>query len=137
VYDHQKIDVTQLISSVVPATLTNLGAYYCGYQPMKIRHLWATVTIVTAAAISVLTWKYRPTPGSDTGSSTIGTLSLPIAAAPGKNYYKKLTNDFTILPGSEVVISATGAATGTAAMGMILDPNWDAPGNNPSMIASA
>lgn len=138
-YDHQKIEVTQLVANAIATAADIAGSrYYCGYQPQKIRHLWATVVVVTAVAALVATWKYRPTPGSDTGSSTIGTLTIPIATAPGKNVYKKLTNDFTILPGSEVIVGFVAASgTGSVTVGMVLDPSWDAPGNNANMIASA
>lgn len=135
-YDHQKLDVINVVGqTLVPAA--NFGLFYVGYQPIVIDHLWATVTVVSAAAISVATWKYRPTPGSDTGSSTIGTLSIPVATAPGKSVYKKLATVFTALPGSEITVTTTGAATGNATMGFTCHPSWDAPTNNANMIASA
>ena len=138
-YDHQKIDFTMLRNNAIATAADIAGSlYYVGYQPIIIRHLWATVTVVTAVAALVATWKYRPTPQSDTGSSTIGTINVPIAAVVGKNYYKKLATPFTALPGSEITISFVAASgTGSVSAGMMIEPAWDSPTNNPNMIASA
>jgi len=140
-YDQQKIDITILPpTSLADAANIAASRFYCGYQPIIVRHLWATITAAVATANATATFKYRPTPGSDTGAVTLGTLVLPLATgAAGKQFFKKLTSELKMVPGSELILSFTGGsgAGGIAAFGISAEPSWDAPGNNANMIASA
>jgi len=129
---------------LVPTSLAdaaNIAAsrFYIGSQPVEIQQLWATVVANVATATSTTTFKYRPTPGSDTGSSTVGTIVMPVATGlAGKSFYKSI-NGFKAIPGSELILSFTGGsgAGGQAAFGIGAALSWDNPGNNPNAILSA
>jgi hypothetical protein len=136
-YDQQKIDVTMLVdTSIAPAANIAASRYYPGGQPIMIQQLWATITVVTAAAIVDIAFKYRPTPGSDTGAIAVGSLKVPIGTAPGKTVFKNVA-PVKMVPGGELVLTTTGAGTGSATVGFSGAPSWDTPSNNPNAIASA
>ena len=143
-YADQRIDAMVLPpTSVADAANVAASRFYVGYQPIIIRALWATITAAVVTATSTATFKYRPTPGSDTGATvTFGTIIIPIATGlAGKSFYKHLpaTVPVRLLPGSELIISFSGGsgAGGIVAYGISYEMSWDLPGNNPNMIASA
>lgn len=135
-YAHQMTEAHMGIPvSIVPADPLAGQRWFPFYSPVIVRAIAATITIVTAAAISTLTFKYRPTPGSAAGEVVIGTVVLPIGAVVGKTYFKDNLN-YKAMPGGEIVVQAAGAATGTVSLGMLVEPNWEHPANSPNSIAS-
>jgi hypothetical protein len=137
-YTDQRLDVALLTAaSIAPAADIAASRYYPAV-PVYPQQLWAVITTVTAVQVITLTYKYRPTPGSDTNAVTVGTLVIPVATAAGKVVYKNLTSQVKLNPGGELVVSAAGAsATGSATVGFSGSPSWESPGNNPNAIASA
>jgi hypothetical protein len=138
-YDQQKADITLLPPTSVADAAFVAGSRSYIATPAMVRALWATVTVAIVTAASVITFTYRPTPGSATGQVTLGTITIPNGTAAGKFVYKNLASAQKIMPGGEVVISFSGGsgAGGLAAVGITTDPSWDSPGNNPNAILSA
>jgi len=139
-YDQQKNDLTLLPpTSLADAAFVTASRAYPSI-PCYVRRLWAVVTATVVTAACVVTFTYRPTPGSATGQVTLGTLTIPNSTAPGKLLYKNLSGTPTkIVPGGELVVSFSGGsgAGGIAAVGCTTDPSWDSDGNNANAIASA
>lgn len=136
-YAHQTEEVTQLVANSLADAANVAGSrFYAGRQPRLVRSLWATITTVVSVAAVTVTWKYRPTPGSDTGAVTLGTLVLPNGTAAGKSVWKDVT-PLKLMPGSELIVSFTGGGAGNASLGFASSPAWDVPENNANAIASA
>lgn len=111
--------------------------HFVGYQPLNVRALWATVVVTPTVTAVILNYKFRPTPGSATGEVSLGTLTLPVGAAIGNQYYKKI-QEFKALPGGEIVVDMTQASTaGEACAGIFGEPAWDNVQSNAKMVASA
>lgn len=138
-YTHGQNDQQLAVAvSIAPADPLAGARWFPGYQKIKLRAIWATITTQTAAAIITLTFKYRPTPGSASGEIIIGTVVVPIGALVGKTYYRDIVaTDVPCPSGGEVVVQAAGAGTGNATVGITYEPTPDIPENNANMIASA
>jgi len=125
-----------VVSVVTTATGISMR-HIVGYKGIRVKAIWATIITAPTVTNVVASFKYRPTPGSATGEVVIGTLTLPVAAAIGKQYYKKLF-DYLALPGGELVVDITTASTaGAAAFGFFGEPQWANPLDNANQIASA
>jgi hypothetical protein len=137
-YTDQRLDVTQLVAASIAPAADIAASRYHPPNGAIANQLWAIITTVTAVQVITLTWKYRPTPGSDTNAVTVGTLNIPIATAVGKVVYKNLTSQVKMAAGGELIISAAGAsATGSATVGFSGYPSGESGPNNPNAIASA
>jgi hypothetical protein len=137
-YDHQQIDHTIVgaadVGSAADPIATALA--YVGSQPQMVRGIWATQTVAQTTAPAVLTFKYRPTPGSATNQVTIGTLTIPTGTAAGKQVYKDVT-PYLAMPGGQIVVQTDGGGEGNATLGYRHTPKWEHPSNNTNAIASA
>jgi hypothetical protein len=139
-YDQQKFDV-----ALLPPTSLADAAFIAGSRsypgtPLYIRRLWAVVTATVVTAACVVTFTYRPTPGSAAGQVTLGTLTIPNGTTPGKIVTKNLASSpQKIIPGGEIVVSFSGGsgAGGLAAVGVSGDPSWESDSNNANNIVSA
>jgi len=136
-YTDQKNDVVMAVANSVADAAFAAATRNHPATPATVRRLWATVTTVISTAASVITFTYRPTPGSATGQVTLGTLTIPNTTAVGKFLYKNLTSAQKIMPGGELVASFSGGSAGAATLGVTTDPSWDSEGNNTNAIASA
>lgn len=138
-YTDQKADITLLPPTSLADAAFIAGSRAYPSTPAIVRRLWATITAAVATAACVVTFTYRPTPGSATGQVTLGTLTLPNGTAAGKFVYKTLSTATKIMPGGELVLSFSGGsgAGGLAAVGVTTDPSWDSDSNNTNAIASA
>lgn len=77
---------------------------------------FAIKTATVSTGNIVVAFKKRPTVGSATGESTIGSLTIPTGIAAGKVYYKNISPvSFEI--GEELVVEVTTAAAGGGAAG--------------------
>jgi hypothetical protein len=74
-----------------------------------------TTAVVSTGAV-VVAFKKRPTPGSTSGDSTIGSISIPAGTAVGKVYYKDIS-PAVLNAGDELVFQVTTAAAGGGAAG--------------------
>jgi hypothetical protein len=143
-YDNQRIDQTILVpTSLADAANIAASRYYVGSVPIIVRAVWATVVANVATATSTATYKYRPTPGSDTGATvSFATIVIPVATGlAGKSFYKYLTatSPVRLLPGSELILSFSGGsgAGGQAAYGISYEMSWDTQQNNANAVLSA
>lgn len=98
------------------------------------------VAVVSTGAV-VITVRKRPTPGSASGQSTVGTLSIPAGTAAGKVYYKAVS-PVSFAEGDEMVFEVTTAAAGGSAAGSALAGFYsyespEVPLNESDMVASA
>lgn len=101
-----------------------------GVQGGTIRRWGLQLEAATSVTAAVVVLKKRPTPGSATGEVVLQSLTLATAEAAGNTVYG---NDLQaqILPGEQVIIEVTTAATGGATTFAFLefDPDWEVPGN--------
>lgn len=103
---------------------------------IEVSRLLATVTTATVGA-STITYRKRPTPGSATGQSSLGTITIPGSATVGSVYYKDISPE-VLEPGCQVVFEVTSAATsGEAVYGIEGHEKPEYVGNESAMIASA
>ena len=117
-----------LVAAIVPLRV--------GYQPIMPVAIYALIVTSPTVTPTVVAFKFRPTVASAVGEIVIGTLTLPLTAAPFTMVYKTVDN-VKCLPCGEIVVSTTtGSTAGTAHFGVLYAPNWDAPGNNAKMIRS-
>lgn len=114
-------------------TLASIGIkarWTPGVQGGVIRRWGLQLEAATSATAAVVSLKKRPTPGSATGEVILQTLTLATAEAAGNTVYGADLQS-TILPGEQVVIDVTTAATGGATTFAFLefDPDWETPAN--------
>jgi len=138
-YSDQK-SFTQMVTAatgvIALGTAGIVGRLFPGMTPITVHQIWATITVAADAA-ETLTFHKRPTPGSTTGASTIGVLTIPDTTAAGKQLYKKVT-PVKVLPGQEIALETAGNSTNlVAACGIVAYPTWEEPAANTNMIASA
>lgn len=136
-YNHQQIDELIVAAADIGSALDPIttARRRIRSQPEMVRQIWATVTTAQTTASNVLTFKYRPTPGSASGEVTIGTLTITVGAV-GRQFYKDVT-PYKALPGGEIVVQTDGGGEGNADLGYRQTPSWEHPSNNANQIASA
>jgi hypothetical protein len=107
-------------------------------RPVDVIAVAITITTAITVTDAIAAVKYRPTPGSASGEVVLGTITLPVSgSAIGKQYYKRLT-PYKALPGGELVLDVTQAATaGAGIAGLLTNENTDHPSNVTNMVASA
>lgn len=122
------------------AAVAVVGANTCLplFRPVEIQGIAVTITTAVTVTSAVAQVLYRPTPGSSTGQVVLGTITLPVTgSAIGKQYYKRLT-PYKALPGGEIVLNVTTAATaGAGIAGLLVNETTEAFGNVTNMIESA
>lgn len=108
----------------------------------RVFRLQAKVTTATVSTGSiVLTIRRRPTFGSSSGQTTLGTLTIPTAIAVNKIYYKDIT-PVNCNSGDQVVVEVTTAAAGGGAAGkalfdFLMDYDPETAPNDSNFVASA
>lgn len=141
-YDHQKlvgqINLVTHATGVIALGTAQLGARLIATAtPLRLRGVYATVTVAFDTADTVLSIRKRPTPGSASGQTLIDTLTIPNGAVAGAVYYVDGL-DARINPGEEIYIDSDGGTTaGVAAIGVMAESIWDVPGNYTNMHESA
>ena len=103
---------------------------------------YVETTIAANTAAPVVTFRKRPTPGSSSGQSTIGTLTIPDLTAAGKVLYKDVTPVLLEVGDSICFDHTTQATDGTSAAGggyyaFEADDDPEDPRNCADMVASA
>lgn len=101
-----------------------------GVQGGTVRRWGLQLEVATSATAAVVVLKKRPTPGSASGEVVLSTLTLATAETAGNTVYSNNLHA-QILPGEQVIIEVTTAATGGTATYafMEFDPDWDTPAN--------
>ena len=120
-----------LNETAITLASTGIKARYTpGVQGCTIRRWGLQLEAATSVTAAVVVLKKRPTPGSAVGEVVLQSLTLAAVEAAGNTVYG---NDLqaAILPGEQVVIEVTTAATGGAATYAFLemDPDWEVPSN--------
>lgn len=98
------------------ATSTSTAGYKsCLLRPFYVRRLAVMVTVAGTVAAIVVTVKKRVTPGSDSGGTTIGTLTMPSAtsAAGTVVYLDDLNTKLSYGDQLYAVVSTASTSTGT------------------------
>lgn len=123
---------TRLSAAGDLASTATTGNYSpCGRE--VIRKAKVLVTTATVGTSGIVTIKKRVTPGSDTGGTTIGTITVPVASA-GAVYMLKDLN--VIINPSDQVYAVVSTAMGTSGNGDIsieMEQCPDVPGNDPDV----
>lgn len=135
-YSHSQIDV-RLAEDAALATAAVVGTFSPGYQPVVVRA--AALVITTAAdASGVVTVKHRPTAGSTTGETNVGTISYGTSEAAGTAVYLDGFEQ-KVSPGEELIFEVTDATptAGNAHCVAFMQPCWEHPDNNTNMAATA
>lgn len=110
-------------------------------KAVQIKRLMFVVTtaVVATTTAPVVAFKKRPTPGSTSGSSVIGTLTIPNGTAVGTVLYKDVSpvklnaGDAICL---EHTVQAVGSAAGGGLYGFELIDHPEQPANQSDMLAS-
>ena len=129
---HVEIDLT---SAAVQSFSWVLG------MDARVFRIQAKVTTATVSNVSiVLNFRRRPTFGSATGQSSLGTLTIPTAIAVNKVYYKEIT-PVNCVAGDQIVVEVTTAAGGGGAAGkalcdLLIDTDPEVALNESGFVAS-
>jgi hypothetical protein len=92
---------------------------YIAMNKVAIRRVYFCVTVATVSSADIqVAFKKRPTIGSATGETTIGTLKIPTAKAAGTVMYLDIDEDLApLLAGQSLALEVTVAAAGGGAAG--------------------
>ncbi len=106
-------------------TATGDHGEHIALTSLNLRRIYFVVTtlVVGTSTDPVVTFTRRPTPGSATGESIIGTLAIPDATAVGKILFKDV--DVVLDAGDSLELSVSVAALGGTPAGNGLY-GWDA-----------
>jgi hypothetical protein len=127
----------------VSAAIANHGEMICIRRCIVKKLMFVvTVAVVGTTTAPVVTFAKRPTPGSDTGKTTIGTLTLPDGTAIGKVLYKKLSSPVVLNVGDALLLDHTVQAVGGSVAGAgyyayEIDEYPEHDVNSSDMVASA
>lgn len=130
---HAEIDLT---SAAVQSFAISLQAN------ARVFRLQAKVTTATVSTGSiVLNFRRRPTFGSASGQSSLGTITIPTAIAVNAVYYKDIT-PVVCNVGDQIVVEVTTAAAGGGAAGkavcdFLADYDPETAANSSGFVASA
>jgi hypothetical protein len=125
----------------IGAASSDHGDYLC-MKPCRVRRLLFTPTEEAASgtttAPTVVVTK-RPTPGSSSGASAVGTITVPSGTAIGATVYKDI-DPVQFEVGDTLHIAWTigvGTPTGIGMFAAECEDSPEYPGNNSEMVASA
>lgn len=120
-----------------PAVKTAAQAFVL-MRPMQIEALCATITTAMTVTAGIMQLLHRPTPGSASGQTVVGTLTFPVAgSAIGQQVYKKIA-PFRAMPGAQLIWELTQASTAGAVIpGILVSETTEHPSGIPAMVASA
>lgn len=102
-------------ASIAPRTLTSAVAVYGSFlvfKRCKINRIGVVVTTAIVAGLTApaITFRKRPTPGSATGQSLVGVITIPTGTAVGQVVYKDVS-PVELDEGMELCIDHTVQAT--------------------------
>jgi len=122
-YDLGSLDIT----GTTPLFLTP------GHQPMRVRAVGIVLTTALSVAASVITVERAVTPGSVVGAVSLGTITIPATGAIGEVYWGEF--DDVVSPGDQLAVVSDGVTTtGAGRVVVAVEPKWETPENNASMI---
>lgn len=110
------------LSNSTSVTLSSTGVTVIDrvHSGCELSRMTAVITTsISSSGAVVVSYLYRPTPGSATGQVSLGTLTIPAASTGGQCVYKDInpspSGEKVLLPGGEIVVSVTTAATSSGA----------------------
>jgi hypothetical protein len=105
-----------LIPSAAPGAVsvsgTGLGTYtqVCISQCTPNRLVCVVNAAVTGGTAAVVQFIFRPTPGSSTAQTVLGTITIPDGTGIGKAVYKDISDvSNTLTPGGQLVFNCSTA----------------------------
>lgn len=134
-------DTKPLCAIDIGAASSDHGDFVC-VRPCVVKTLLFAVTLEAASGTSVaptVVFTKRITPGSASGGSAMGTLTIPTGTAIGKVVYKNITPVKFVI-GDCIHLAwtvGTGTPTGMGEADVFADLDPEVPANNSDMIASA
>lgn len=139
-----KVGYLERFGSLIELDLSSTGvagASWFVLSECQVSRLLASIsTVFSSTAAAVVSFVDRPTHGSATNQVSMGTLTVGTSGGVGtvgQVYYKDIA-PYKLLPGHEVVMNVTTAATtsGKIVPGMEILDNPERSTNNSNMIAS-
>ena len=135
-YDHTQYNVV-LATDIDLNSLGQVAAWSPGLVPHRVRAVGVTVTNDIGAAGEV-TFEYG-TAGVAAGTATdLDIINLTTAHTAGTVVYSDGL-DFVLQPEQELLVNVTNvtAASDTCHAWALVEPVWEVPGNNTSMVETA
>jgi len=145
-YTHSKYEVWGLATDGTKViSATNGTGTVARWAPSFVPHVvraavlkvQGSTTLSNALTVSIRTQAVGASP---TGGTVIDTITLPTTGSLDSKIYYVDNLNTTVTPGNDVAayITSTGA-TGAAnfEVGLYVEPKWEVPGNNTSMVESA
>jgi hypothetical protein len=100
---------------------------------MRVRAVAIVIHTALSVAASVITVNKRVTPNSEVGAVELGTITIPATGAIGEVYWGEF--DDVISPGDQLSVLSDGVTTtGAGRVVVAVEPAWESPENNSSMI---
>ena len=101
------------------ASAAVVGPKFNAHRHVAVKRVGVKVVgAITSSGAIVLNVRKRPIPHSSSGQSSLGTITIPAAAALGASYYLELDEDLaTLRPGEQIALEVTTAAAGMGAAG--------------------
>ena len=136
-YNHTQYEV-QIGTDVDLNSAAQFGAWSPGLTPHIIRGIAVVVTETAIGNECDVTIEYGTAGVAAGAGTTIDIITLPNTTAAGQVIYKDGLNQ-KIAPGQEVLGVVTDAAAGsdTGHVILLVEPQWESPGNNTSMTETA
>jgi uncharacterized protein (DUF2141 family) len=133
-YAPTQYEITVAANASLAAAAADVGTWAPGYMPVTVRALAVVIDTLTNAAGTVM-FEKRTTFKSDSGRTTIATLTIPNAQAAGSAIYKHgIATSLT--PGQEIVARVqTTAGNGKANCIIMVENSPEVPGNITAMKA--
>lgn len=105
--------------------------------PVTVLGIRALVTLAPTATAAVVALDRAPTPGSGTGRTELGQITIPIGTAVGKVVYKDLA-PVDVDMGDSLVFELLGASTaGAAILTALTIPRAESSANQADAVKSA
>lgn len=126
-YDARQPRMTMIGAGTAKDT-SSTGVFAYTYNLVEAGRVWRLLVKTTTAIVStggvVITFRRRPTYGSSSGQTVLGTVTVPGSAAANAVYYNDIT-PVNLSAGDQIVADCTTAATtsGSAFAEVFVDLN--------------
>jgi len=120
------------LSAVAVADVSHICVDGC-----EVSRIQVLVTVAPTVTAPVVTFRKRPTVGSATGQSSLGTITIPVGTAIGTVVYKDISPS-QFQPGDELLPDVTTAATvGSGIPSFVAHERPEYKANQTHLLASA
>lgn len=137
-YTQSRVEHSDGKSDVAITSTGEIASFAPGYVPHILRAVSLVVTTALATTTAGIVTIRTNVAGTTTTGTVIDTITIPGGTAAGKAYYLDGLNT-EIGPGTELQLVVTTAATSTGKVtpALYVEPRWETPANNSSMVKSA